>query len=448
MALNAVSKLLEKHVPDPYSIGRVEVGTESNVDMAKSIKSYIMDLFPSNHVNIEGVDNINACYGGMAALINTVSWCKLTGGFGIVVATDTADMDLHDSGWRGAAAVAMLVGPDPFVELQPERTSCFKNTHDFLKPRFATQTSPFIETKESMNHYIEALDTCIRSMKESYAIDTKRFDAFVFHGGLCATFMKLVERHLMQINGSPPHWKANFEYARFFASQMGGLYTASVFVNLLSLLDGHWKHNQTRGGVGKMKLNEIGIFAYGSGSTATLIRATVHHDRWPQEEIVDLRSKLQKRKLVPFDTLSTIVRSHETHDGAYILRKQKDIFYRELNHQSAKSLRRIYRKHASGTKQTARMSVAEQDSSSTLSYQQVNVPPTISLRNEPSSVRATTPASSVRRASTPASSVRQGGSIQSSSKTARGRRVPSQKVHLRLYEKGVRKQREKNNMRG
>ena len=104
-----------------------------------------------------------------------------------------------------------------------------------------------------MNHYIEALDECIRSMKSSYAIDPKRFDAFVFHGGLCATFMKLVERHLKQINGNPLHWKANFERARFFASQMGGLYTASVFVNLLSLIDGHHSNNKNQNGVAKTK---------------------------------------------------------------------------------------------------------------------------------------------------------------------------------------------------
>ena len=36
---------------------------------------------------------------------------------GIVVATDTADMDLCNSAWRGASAVAMLVGPNPWVEI-------------------------------------------------------------------------------------------------------------------------------------------------------------------------------------------------------------------------------------------------------------------------------------------------------------------------------------------
>jgi hydroxymethylglutaryl-CoA synthase len=125
MALNAVSMLLERHVKDPRMIGRIEVGTESNVDMSKSIKSYIMDLLPEDHKNVEGVDNTNACYGGAAAMINTLSWCRESEGrYGIVVATDTADMDLLDSSWRGASAVALLIGPNPWIEIQPERTSC------------------------------------------------------------------------------------------------------------------------------------------------------------------------------------------------------------------------------------------------------------------------------------------------------------------------------------
>ena len=55
MAMNAaVAKLLENHITDSYSIGRIEVGTESNVDMAKSIKSYHMHLFFSDLIRKDG----------------------------------------------------------------------------------------------------------------------------------------------------------------------------------------------------------------------------------------------------------------------------------------------------------------------------------------------------------------------------------------------------------
>ena len=74
-----------------------------------------MDFFSEN-TEIEGVDNINACYGGTAALLNTIRWCRVTGKKGIVVVTDAATFD-EKIGWWGASAVAMLVGPNPAVEI-------------------------------------------------------------------------------------------------------------------------------------------------------------------------------------------------------------------------------------------------------------------------------------------------------------------------------------------
>lgn len=58
-------------------IGRLEVGTETPVDKSKSIKSMLMRLFDNcDNKNVEGVDSINACYGGTAALFNSIAWIE------------------------------------------------------------------------------------------------------------------------------------------------------------------------------------------------------------------------------------------------------------------------------------------------------------------------------------------------------------------------------------
>lgn len=65
-------------------IGRLEVGTESLVDKSKSIKSMLMRLFKnSNNNNVEGVDSTNACYGGTAALFNSIAWLESSAWDGI-----------------------------------------------------------------------------------------------------------------------------------------------------------------------------------------------------------------------------------------------------------------------------------------------------------------------------------------------------------------------------
>lgn len=74
-ALTAVSRLLKNNNIDPASIGRIEVGTETLLDKSKSVKSVLMQLFGENS-NIEGVDNVNACYGGTNALFNAINWVE------------------------------------------------------------------------------------------------------------------------------------------------------------------------------------------------------------------------------------------------------------------------------------------------------------------------------------------------------------------------------------
>jgi hydroxymethylglutaryl-CoA synthase len=70
----------------------LEVGTETLLDKSKFVKSVLMQLFGSN-TNIEGVDTINACYGGTNAVFNAVDWIESSSWDGrdaIVVAGDIA----------------------------------------------------------------------------------------------------------------------------------------------------------------------------------------------------------------------------------------------------------------------------------------------------------------------------------------------------------------------
>ncbi|KAJ0275395.1 hypothetical protein COL940_008845 [Colletotrichum noveboracense] len=72
-----VSSLLKNYNIDPKSIGRLEVGTESLINKAKSIKTVLTQLFePAGNTSLEGINIINACYGGTSALFNAVNWVE------------------------------------------------------------------------------------------------------------------------------------------------------------------------------------------------------------------------------------------------------------------------------------------------------------------------------------------------------------------------------------
>lgn len=95
ISLTVLSNLLSHYKINTDHIGRLEVGTETLLDKSKSVKSVLMQLFGENS-DIEGVDTINACYGGTSAVINAVNWIESSSWDGrdaIVVAGDIAIYD-------------------------------------------------------------------------------------------------------------------------------------------------------------------------------------------------------------------------------------------------------------------------------------------------------------------------------------------------------------------
>ena len=90
-------------------VGRIEVGTETIVDKSKAVKTTLMELFQShNNFDIEGVDSKNACYGGTAALLNSLAWVESSawdGRYAIAVAGDIAVYERGNARPTGGAGV-------------------------------------------------------------------------------------------------------------------------------------------------------------------------------------------------------------------------------------------------------------------------------------------------------------------------------------------------------
>lgn len=46
------------------------------LDKSKSAKTWLMPLLGEGNTDVEGVTSYNACYGGSAALFNSVAWVE------------------------------------------------------------------------------------------------------------------------------------------------------------------------------------------------------------------------------------------------------------------------------------------------------------------------------------------------------------------------------------
>ncbi|EEQ84012.1 Hydroxymethylglutaryl-CoA synthase erg13B [Blastomyces dermatitidis] len=168
MALTTLSSLLRKYSIDPKNIGRLEVGTETILDKSKSVKSVLMQLFTeSGNTNVEGVDTVNACYGGTNAVFNSVNWVESSAWDGRDAIVVTGDIALYKKGAArptgGAGCIAMLIGPDAPIVFEPGlRGSHITHAYDFYKPDL-TSEYPYVDGHYSIKCYTQAVDACYKA---------------------------------------------------------------------------------------------------------------------------------------------------------------------------------------------------------------------------------------------------------------------------------------------
>ena len=170
MAMTVFTKLVQMCSIKLHDIGRLEVGTESQVDRAKSIKTFLMAFFENEGLhNVEGADTYNACYGGTNALFNTANWLKSAtpGQLGVVVCSDPA---VHPAAEVlssiGASSVAMLIGVNGPAVLDLARVSFIKHCWDFYRPVGWHNNDALVDMDMATAQYEEALLWCQQEYTE------------------------------------------------------------------------------------------------------------------------------------------------------------------------------------------------------------------------------------------------------------------------------------------
>uniref|UniRef100_A0A1B0D5Z8 Hydroxymethylglutaryl-CoA synthase n=1 Tax=Phlebotomus papatasi TaxID=29031 RepID=A0A1B0D5Z8_PHLPP len=362
LCLTAVSNLLERHQIPPSRIGRLEVGTETIIDKSKSVKSVLMQLFtPHGVTDLEGLDTTNACYGGTAALFNAVNWVESSSWNGRLALVVCGDIAVYAKGparpTGGAGAVAMLVGPNaPLVMDRGLRATYMKHAYDFYKPDLSSEY-PTVDGKLSIQCYLNALDNCYqlyceKARAQAPAADSvglDAFDAVVFHTPFC----KLVQKSLARIGVNdyfmmPPSkrparfpgfekfeqlaledtyfdkdvekafmtyydeaFKAKTAKSLHIASQVGNMYTPSLYTGLISYLISESAKNL----VGK----KVALFSYGSGLASSMYSITVTKDVDQLQPMLDklmhIMPTLERRQKVAPKEFSEIleIREHNNH---------------------------------------------------------------------------------------------------------------------------------------
>ncbi|XP_076067053.1 hydroxymethylglutaryl-CoA synthase isoform X3 [Oratosquilla oratoria] len=326
LCLTVLSRLMERTGIGYENIGRLEVGTETIIDKSKSVKTVLMQLFEdSGNTDVEGIDTTNACYGGTAALINAVNW-------------------VESSSWDGL------------------RSSHMCHAYDFYKPDLSSEY-PTVDGKLSIQCYLSALDSCyatycrksdVTKSASASSMSLEVLDAMLFHSPYCKLVQKSLARLALNdfLRASPdsvstkypgleafrekrledtyfdrdvekafmansmPTFEAKTKPSLLVATQVGNMYTPSLYGSLAGLISSHT--------VSSLAGKKIGLFSYGSGLAATMFSIKVSTDTSPGmplaklvTSMANLRDRLESRVKVNPQAFAQIMQLREdTHHKA------------------------------------------------------------------------------------------------------------------------------------
>ncbi|MBP6826648.1 MAG: hydroxymethylglutaryl-CoA synthase family protein [Saprospiraceae bacterium] len=364
MAAEAVAELIERNHLDPRSIGRIYLGTESALDMAKPTGTYAVEMLSQRFEGRFGagcfrhcdvLDMTFACIGAADALQNTLDWVAADrNNIGIVVASDIAKYELGSSGeyTQGAGAVAMLVKWNPrLLSVRRLFGVAMESVHDFYKPRREKfSETPVFDGQYSnlcyQNRMAEAIndfrrravaagvfrDDQFRALSERwarmifhlpYAFHAKRMYTEQFvrerkekgvwaadvvrygfsepvsdHFADVKSFEKAQSVFLKSVSESRLYQRfvsEKLEKAQRASQETGNLYTASIFLALMSTLECDLEEGNNLAG------KRFGFVAYGSGSKAKVFEAVVQKEWGEVTRRFGVFKKLRHRRAIDYD---------------------------------------------------------------------------------------------------------------------------------------------------
>ncbi|MBU4538182.1 MAG: hydroxymethylglutaryl-CoA synthase [Weeksellaceae bacterium] len=352
-AAEALLKLMKDYELSPKDISRIYLGTESALDAAKPTATYAMqmveevledDFGKRCFKNCDVVDMTFACVGAVDALQNCLDFCRANPGKkAVVIASDYAKYELASSGeyTQGGGAVALLLSDNPqLLEIENIYGVATESVFDFFKPRRAALKSDLNSAKEFMPDKLEIFtdepvfdghysNQCyqdrIREAYEHYKEQTgieKPYEEwrylifhlpYAFHGKRVFTELYSIENNLSY--ESPEEQKAvakSEEYLSFInhkiepsqraSSEVGNMYTASIFMALLSAMQVSYDNNED------LTDQKIGFLAYGSGSKAKVFAGKVGPSWRKVVEKWNIFENLKNRTSINFETYEKLHR--------------------------------------------------------------------------------------------------------------------------------------------
>ena len=256
LGATAAKKLLTPELEK--NISTVIVATESGIDNSKASAIYIKHLLGLSDFT-RTVEMKEACYSATAAIQFAKGVVALNPQETVlVIAADIARYGLNTPGevTQGAGAVAMLISRNPHILTLEDTTVAYsKDIMDFWRPLYATEA--LVDGKYSTNVYIEFFLQTFTRYRQLTGRELADFAALTFHMPFTKMGKKGLEGLLKDRNDEvAQRLRTQLTASQLFSRQVGNLYTGSLYLSLMSLL----QNSDLKAG------SRIGLFSYGSGA--------------------------------------------------------------------------------------------------------------------------------------------------------------------------------------
>ena len=272
---------------DKKNIDMIIIGTESGIDQSKSASIFIHNLLGLSPFT-RAIEVKEACYGGTAAIAIAINHVASNPESSVLVITsDLAKYGIGATGesTQGAGSCAMLIKKDPSILiLNDDNVYQTRDIMDFWRPNYSD--FPHVDGHFSTKQYLDCLETTWNEYSKKFNKSLDNFEAICFH----LPFPKIGLKGLNTIvpkqenENLKDKLNENFHTSIIYNQKVGNIYTGSLYLNLLSLLEN--SKSLSSG-------DNILMYSYGSGAVCEIFSVTL---------VDGFEKRLRSDRMADFDT--------------------------------------------------------------------------------------------------------------------------------------------------
>lgn len=288
MGINATLRYLDQI--DKSKLGLLIFGTESSVDQSKSASLFVKNALELP-ASIRTFEVKEACFGLTAGLMMARDYVRVhPDKTAIVIGSDIARYGINTAGevTQGAGSISLLVKSNPSIlALNDGHSSYSEDINDFWRPNDSKLAQ--VDGKYSTEVYLDFFTKTFEDYKQQKGLNNQDFAAITYHMPFTKMALK-ANRIAVENQDSKTSQRLidEFEAAKQYSSMVGNIYTGSLYLSLLSLLEN-----------GDLEAGDlVGLFSYGSGAMAEFYSGNIvagyenQLDKASDEALINNRQKL------------------------------------------------------------------------------------------------------------------------------------------------------------